>query len=84
VLHLGLASLAPPKARCGLHLVAQTSSLLYRGFPIRRRFEVAAQCRLAAVAPKRRLARRLARREGGKSAPQQVGNLRYLRLTKFV
>src|SRR5882724_5192781 len=56
VLHLGLASFAPPKARCGLRPLAQTSSLLYRGFPIRPRFEVAAQCRLAAAAPKRRFA----------------------------
>src|SRR5882724_6239232 len=45
---------APYTHLAGRGPVAQTSSLLYRGFPIRQRCEVRKPCRLAAVAPKRR------------------------------
>jgi len=45
---------APYTHLVGRGPVAQTSSLLYRGFPIRQRCEVRKPCRLAAVAPKRR------------------------------
>jgi len=60
--------------------VAQTSSLPYRGYPIRKRFEIPTP----ADWPPSRRSGAMARREGGKSATQQVGNLRYLRLAKCV
>src|SRR5260221_14099037 len=61
--------------------VAQTSSLPYRGFPIRQRLE-GLEVPTPADWPPSRRSGALARREAGKSTTQQIGNLRYFRLTK--
>src|SRR5882724_3220109 len=83
------AGVRPSRAAPYTHLagrspVAQTSSLLYRGFPIRQRCEVSQALptgRRRAEAALWRAAKAESRRH---SRWETVGNLRYFRLTKCV